>query len=193
VTVAMLAVTVALGLSALLYPGHRANRHLALTNRKIEGLTPQVRAIENVQRELERKRKLLASIESLEASALRPLPMLRELTDLVPSDAWLTSLSFDTKGVELSGQAAAASTLIPLLENSSRLDRVEFSSPVTKGRDNKEQFRIKAAWESASSRPSSPAAETQGTPPPRAPGRRAPGRAAGEGAAPVRAGNGASR
>jgi Tfp pilus assembly protein PilN len=119
--------------------------------------------------------------------------MLRELTDLVPSDAWLTSLSFDTKGVELSGQAAAASTLIPLLENSSRLDRVEFSSPVTKGRDNKEQFRIKAAWESASSRPSSPAAETQGTPPPRAPGRRAPGRAAGEGAAPVRAGNGASR
>src|SRR5256885_10912486 len=38
-------------------------------------------------------------------------------------------------------------SLIPLLENSPRLERVEFSSPVTRGRDNREQFRIRAAWE----------------------------------------------
>ena len=72
--------------------------------------------------------------------------MLRELTDLLPTDTWLTTMSLDAKGVELTGQAAAASTLIPLLENSPRLERVEFSSPVTRGRD-KEQFRIRAAWE----------------------------------------------
>ena len=77
---------------------------------------------------------------------MRPLPVLRELTDLLPHDAWLTTLSLDQKGVELTGQAAAASALIPLLENSSRLERVEFASPVTRGRD-KEQFRIRAAWE----------------------------------------------
>jgi Tfp pilus assembly protein PilN len=71
---------------------------------------------------------------------------MRELTDLLPADTWLTTLSLDGKGVELTGQAAAASALIPLLENSPRLERVEFSSPVTRGRD-KEQFRIRAAWE----------------------------------------------
>ena len=173
-TVGMLAATVVLGLFALLYPGYRANRHLAVTNAKIEALTPQVRAIESVLRDLERKRKLFTSIESLEAKALRPLPVLRELTDLVPPDAWLTSLSFDTKGVEMSGQASAASSLIPLLENSSRLERVEFSSPVTKGRD-KEQFRIKAAWENPNSRPGNTAAQAAGTPAPRAPGRRTAG------------------
>ena len=97
--------------------------------------------------------------------------MLRELTELVPPDAWLTSLSFDTKGVELTGQASAASALIPLLENSPRLERVEFSSPVTKGRD-KEQFRIKAAWENLNSRPSTTAAQAPGGPGARPPGRR---------------------
>ena len=186
-TVGVLAATVVLGLSALLYPGYRANRHLVVTNGKIEALTPEVRAIEGVQRELDRKRKLLASIESLEATALRPLPVLRELTELVPPDAWLTNLSFDAKGVEMSGQASAASALIPLLENSSRLERVEFSSPVTKGRD-KEQFRIKAAWENPSSRPSTTPAQAPGAPGPRAPGRRPPGRAADDLAKPARAG-----
>jgi len=78
---------------------------------------------------------------------VRPLPVLRELTEILPADAWLTTVSLDGKGVELTGAASAASALIPLLENSPRLERVEFSSPVTRGRDNKEQFRIRAAWE----------------------------------------------
>ncbi|KRT64994.1 MAG: fimbrial assembly family protein, general secretion pathway protein L, partial [Candidatus Rokubacteria bacterium CSP1-6] len=78
--------------------------------------------------------------------ALHPLPLLRELTELVPVDAWLTTVSLDTKGVEITGQATAANQLIPLLEGSARLEKVEFASPVTKGRD-KEQFRIRASWE----------------------------------------------
>ena len=87
---------------------------------------------------------------------------LRDLHDrmpvILPSDAWVTYLAFDAKGVELTGQAGAASNLIPLLENSPRLERVEFASPVTRGRD-REQFRIRAAWEA----PAPPA-----TPPPQA-------------------------
>jgi Tfp pilus assembly protein PilN len=184
-TASLLAVTVALGMAALLYPGYRANRHLAATHEKIEALTPQVRAVEGVQRDLERKRKLLAAIESLEANALRPLPVLRELTDVVPADAWVTNLSFDSKGVEIGGQATAAAGLIPVLENSSRLERVEFSSPVTRGRD-KEQFRIKATWESPSSRSAVPAAPAPASPSARAPARRPPGRGATEPAPPGR-------
>jgi hypothetical protein len=99
-----------------------------------------------VAQELESKRRLLGTIDSLDGGAVRPLPVLRELTDLLPNDAWLTTISIDGKGVELTGQAAAASGLIPLLENSPRFARVEFASPVTRGRD-REQFRIRAAWE----------------------------------------------
>jgi Tfp pilus assembly protein PilN len=145
-TLAVASATVLLLLGALVVPGLREQRHLNRINAEIARLDPQVRSVERVVRDLERKRKLVGTINGIEASAIRPLPVLRELTDLMPSDTWLTTLSLDAKGVELTGQAAAASALIPLLENSPRLERVEFSSPVTRGRD-KEQFRIRAVWE----------------------------------------------
>jgi Tfp pilus assembly protein PilN len=145
-TLGLAAVTALLLITAFLVPSLRERRYLARVNDEITRLDPQVRAIERVVRDLERKQKLLATITGLEASAIRPLPVLRDLTDTLPGDTWLTTLSLDAKGVELTGQAAAASALIPLLENSPRLERVEFSSPVTRGRD-KEQFRIRAAWE----------------------------------------------
>ena len=145
-TLAVASATALLLITALLVPGLREQRHLNRINAEVTRLDPQVRAVERVVRDLERKRKLLGTINGLETSALRPLPVLRELTDLLPTDTWLTTMSLDAKGVELTGQAAAASALIPLLENSPRLERVEFSSPVTRGRD-KEQFRIRAVWE----------------------------------------------
>jgi Tfp pilus assembly protein PilN len=167
-TLGVATATALLLVAALLVPGYREQRHLDHINGEIARLDPQVRATERVVRELERRRKLLATITSIESGALRPLPVLRELTDLLPNDTWLTTLSLDQKGVEVTGQAAAASTLIPLLENSPRLERVEFSSPVTRGRD-KEQFRIRAAWEAATGQAKPPAAAPApppGPPPP---------------------------
>ena len=146
VTAGFAAATILLALGALLAPGWRETRQLADLNARITRLDTDVRATERVLQDLERNRRLLATIQSLENSSVRPLPLLRELTELLPNDAWLTLLSADTKGVELTGQASAAAALIPLLENSPRLERVEFSSPVTRGRD-KEQFRIRASWE----------------------------------------------
>jgi Tfp pilus assembly protein PilN len=145
--VGALAAAVILGIGALLVPGHRENRRMAVINKRIVELDGPARAVEQTLQELERKRRLLTTIQSLESATIRPLPVLRELTDLIPSDAWLTTVSLDVKGVELTGQAAAASSLISVLENSPRFERVEFASPVTRGRD-KEQFRIRTAWES---------------------------------------------
>ncbi len=157
VTTGFAAATVLLALGALLAPGWREDRRLTELNTRIAKLDPEVRATERVLHDLERNRRLLATIQTLETGSVRPLPLLRELTDLLPNDAWLTLLSADTKGVELTGQASAAAALIPLLENSPRLERVEFSSPVTRGRD-KEQFRIRASWEGSPG--------VSGTPPP---------------------------
>jgi Tfp pilus assembly protein PilN len=133
-------------------PGIRASRQLSSVNSQIAQLDTEVRAVEKVLDEVGRRRRVLTLIQSIESTTVRPLPVLRELTELLPNDAWLTMLSIDPKGVELTGQAQAAAALIPLLENSSRLERVEFSSPVTRGRD-REQFRIRATWEGTSSAP----------------------------------------
>jgi Tfp pilus assembly protein PilN len=142
----MLAATVLLALAALLVPGFLESRRLARLNAEIARIDPEVRTVERAVRELERKRQLVTTLEKIGSGALQPLSVLRELTDVVPGDAWITYLALDAKGVELTGQAGAASTLIPLLENSPRLERVEFASPVTRGRD-REQFRIRASWE----------------------------------------------
>ena len=145
-TAAMATATLVLALIALLVPGLRDGRRLAAIDREIARIEPDVRAVRAVLGELERKRRLLATVGEIQTAALRPLPVLKNLTDVLPADAWLTTLTLDAKGIELVGQAASASTLIPLLENSPRFERVEFSSPVTRGRD-KEQFRIRAVWE----------------------------------------------
>jgi general secretion pathway protein L len=158
ITVGMAAATVLLGILALLAPGWREQRHLNRVNAEIARLDPNVKDADRVLRELERKRKLLATADGVETAAIRPLPVLRDLTELVPNDTWLTTVSLDPKGVEITGAAAAASALIPLLENSPRLERVEFSSPVTRGRENKEQFRIRAAWEAGGAVTTSPSA-----------------------------------
>src|SRR5437870_3015494 len=144
VTVGVLAASVVLSIAALLVPGYREHRRLETLSGEIGRIDSGVRSVERIVAELERKRQLLAAVQNIEASAIRPLPLLRELTEILPGDAWLTMLSLDAKGVELTGQAAQASVLIPLLENSPLLERVEFASPVTRGRD-REQFRIRAA------------------------------------------------
>src|SRR5437667_1687865 len=146
ITVGVLAASLVLSIAALLVPGYREHRRLATLSGEIGRIDSGVRSVERIVAELERKRQLLAAVQNIEASAIRPLPLLRELTEILPGDAWLTMLSLDAKGVELTGQAAQASALIPLLENSPLLERVEFASPVTRGRD-REQFRIRAAWE----------------------------------------------
>jgi Tfp pilus assembly protein PilN len=146
VTVAMLAVTTVLGLGLLVAQDYRSERYLEDVSGAIKALDPEVKTVERMAGELAQKRRVLAALEGAEQRTLRPLTFLRDLTDALPPDVWLSALTMDTKGVEITGQAGAASQLIPLLEGSAWLERAEFISPVTKTRD-KEQFRIRAAWE----------------------------------------------
>jgi len=181
----VLAATVLLALAALLVPGYRESRSLGRLNAEIARIDPEVRTVERVARELERKRQLLVTLEKIGTGALQPLPVLRELTEALPSDAWVTYLAFDAKGVELTGQAGAASTLIPLLENLPRLERVEFASPVTRGRD-REQFRIRAAWETPAPAPPAPTVKAPATPGPGSPATKGEGRSGEAPIAPAR-------
>jgi Tfp pilus assembly protein PilN len=124
----------------------KERRALAALDAGIARLAPEVQRAERLTAELERARRELATLRGFEEQGLHPLPVLRELTESLPADAWLTNLSVDRRGLELGGFANAASQLIPLLEASPGLERVEFTSPVTKGRD-REQFRLHATWE----------------------------------------------
>ena len=105
-----------------------------------------MKAVERLAAELGQKRRVLAARQAAHDGRIPALPVLRELTETLPQGAWLQGLTLDRQGVELVGQSDAASALIPLLEAMDRLERVEFTSPVTKTQ-NKEQFRLRAVWE----------------------------------------------
>ena len=164
------AAAAALLLAALLLHGHRDARYLERLDQATRALDGEARAVDALGNELGGARRLLASLRTIEGSGLKPLPLLRELTEVLPADAWLGSLSVDPRGLELSGQANAASQLIPVLESSPWLERVEFTSPVVRGRD-KEQFRLRATWESGPGGPpeAAPASAPAVTPGPAAP------------------------
>jgi Tfp pilus assembly protein PilN len=146
VTAVMLSLTVVLGLGLLGAQIYQRDRYVNRLSQEIRQLDPEVKTVQRLAAEVAQKKKLVAALRRAEASGLRALPFLRDLTELVPQDAWLQSLNMDSQGVEIIGQAGAASQLIPTLESSPWLERVEFTSPVTKGQ-GKEQFRLRASWE----------------------------------------------
>jgi Tfp pilus assembly protein PilN len=142
----MVGVTVALALALAFTHTIKTERYLGRLTQEIHRLDPNAKVVDGLAAELARKRRVLSALESARDRRIQALPVLRDLTETLPSGAWLQALTADRQGVELTGQADSASALIPLLEASDRLERVEFTSPVTKT-DNKEQFRIRAAWE----------------------------------------------
>jgi Tfp pilus assembly protein PilN len=145
-TAAVALFTLAIGAAIPTVSFVRERRALAVLDARIARLAPEMQRAERRLADVERARRELAILREFEERGLHPLPVLRELTDTIPGDAWLTNFTIDRNGLELGGFANAASQLIPLLEASPFLERVEFTSPVTKGRD-REQFRLRAAWE----------------------------------------------
>lgn len=152
VTAGTAAITALLGLALVVGQGYQQQRYADRLSQAIRVLDPDVKAVEALSTELAQKRRLLESIQSVEKNDLRALPILRELTERIPAEAWLRTFNMDKQGIEITGQAGAANQLIPLLENSPSLARVEFTAPVTKAGD-KEQFRIKAAWKNVPKAP----------------------------------------
>jgi general secretion pathway protein L len=67
---------------------------------------------------------------------------LKELTEAVPKEAYLTTFRLRSGKLELEGFAKSASDLVPLLEKSPFFKNVQFTSPVTKVQNNQERFSL---------------------------------------------------
>ncbi len=160
-TVGMVLITAGLGLALIVGQGVKQHRQAEQLSQAIRALDPEVKNVERLAAELAQKKRLAETIRVIEHADVRALPVLKELTERLPQEAWLRTLTMDKQGLEITGQAAAANQLIPLLENSPSLVSVEFTAPVTKSGD-KEQFRIKAAWRTAKAGEPAATAPNQG-------------------------------
>ena len=86
-------------------------------------------------------------MESLRKIGQSPnkLKVLKDLTQLIPDNTWLSSLQLSKQYVNLGGTSTAASELIPLLDKSG-LKKTEFASPTVTDASKLEHFKIKAEF-----------------------------------------------
>jgi general secretion pathway protein L len=115
---------------------------------KIERLREEVAAVEEMQAQAEKIEGQAKKIDAIKAKDVSKLDLLREMSEIIPLDVWLTRLDYKEKDgqniVELSGFATRAAEIIPILEKSPLFEGARFTSPITKGRSVKERFKIEA-------------------------------------------------
>src|SRR6266511_1917866 len=104
VTLGTASAAIVLGLALLFAQDHQARRYLDRLSEASRALEPQVKTIERLTAEIEAKKQALTSIQAIEEGRLRPLLTLRDLTQLFPQDAWLSALTLDARGVEITVQ-----------------------------------------------------------------------------------------
>jgi Tfp pilus assembly protein PilN len=113
--------------------------------REVETFEPQVAAIKKQETEA---RHLEQQVTTLSADQDRRIvTFLRELTDRIPPDAYLTAFRYRNGRIELDGFANRASELIQLLESSPMFRNVQFTSPTTAGQGGQERFSLVAEVE----------------------------------------------
>jgi general secretion pathway protein L len=109
---------------------------------EIKRLGTQVADINRTQEGLKELENKIEAINALRQHHLPALDILRDLSKELPEGAWLDRIALTDKGGDMEGSADSASALIPLLAASPLLKDVAFQSPITKGKDGKERFRI---------------------------------------------------
>ncbi|HJQ74366.1 MAG TPA: PilN domain-containing protein [Gaiellaceae bacterium] len=110
---------------------------------EIAAVEPQVRQVKHLQDEIADMRRQLDVIGGPERHVTQ---LLKELSEVVPGDAHLTSLNLRGGRLTLDGFARSASDLISPMEKSKFFKNVNFTSPITKTGD-KERFALVAEVE----------------------------------------------
>ena len=111
-------------------------------DKQLARLEKQVKKVEMIRKQYQDLALQIKTLQQVIQSPVSPLDILRELTERIPEDAWLSEVSILDHKVIINGYADVATELIPILENSPLFHDVAFLSPVSKTRDGKERFRI---------------------------------------------------
>ena len=111
-------------------------------NIEIKQLSSEMAGIDRIRAECKGLEDQIDYLNAQSGDGANILKVLKDLSERIPESAWVSSLTFSDRDVQIEGQAGSASELIPLLESSPMFGNVTFLSTITKGRDGKERFRI---------------------------------------------------
>ena len=123
--------------------------YLAELTERVNALKGRVTTIEQMKDDIAAMEQTIKAVEKVKVDEISKLELLKELTQIIPEEMWLTRFSYTEKRGEreiaLSGFATAASELIPILEESDLFEDVKFKSSIVKDRStDKEKFNVTA-------------------------------------------------
>jgi general secretion pathway protein L len=119
-------------------------RRLAVLEERVASLRVEAETLAQVRQQSDELEKRMERWGRQLAGNLDVSPMLKELTIIVPREAWLDSLQMQDRRVVVSGKAPSATAILESIENSSFFEDAQFDAPITK-LGTLEVFRIAAA------------------------------------------------
>ena len=104
----------------------------------------EAKKVEDLKKEAEALREKITAIDNFKHDRIMTLNILRELTSVLPKNAWLSRARVAGTSVDIEGYAGKATELLPKLEASKFFRKVEFASPIMRDqRMDSERFNIK--------------------------------------------------
>ncbi len=134
----------ALGGYYLAFPAKMKEARIIEIDRQIGLRKERVKKIESLNRDNEMLEQEINAIHGFKYDNPSMLVLLRELTTILPKDAWLERTKITGTTVTIEGYSNSAPQILPRLESSNYFQRAEFTSPIVKNaRMNSDRFSIK--------------------------------------------------
>lgn len=143
-TIFLLIILASIGALYTAAPLYIENNRIEEIDRQIASRKDEVKKVEALKKEIEALNKDIATINGFKNDRHMTLNIIKEFTSITPKSAWLTRMRITDKIVEIEGYAGSATELLPKLETSKFLQKVEFASPTFRdARMNSDRFSIK--------------------------------------------------
>jgi general secretion pathway protein L len=99
---------------------------LASLDKQLDEIKVHMGPLEKVDLEYETLQKYTNTLNRIDELNPTKLPLLIELSQIIPKDTWIKKIRFKKKNIELNGISKNASQLIPIVENSSHFRDTHF-------------------------------------------------------------------
>ena len=143
-TLVLLTVLLALGLFWLVSPLQIQEKRIEAFDREISARKEEVKKIEALKWNLEGVEKDIAVIHAFKTSRPLMVNLIREMTQVLPKNTWLSRVHCTETIVEIEGYAASPTAILPKLEASAYFKKVEFAAPTVRdARMQADRFLIK--------------------------------------------------
>ena len=125
-TVGLALVTVLFIIGFMVNQGIQNNKILTSLDKQLDEIKIHMGPLEKVDLEYETLQKYTNALNQIDDLNPTKLPLLVELSKIIPKDTWVKKIRFKKKNIELSGISKNASQLVPIVEKSGRFRDTHF-------------------------------------------------------------------